>query len=68
MVTDCGVSGEGSDAQLKASLELKVVAEVKKWLDPHYRDKSITKEEYKEIVAKCVSKREVSRHLSLNFD
>lgn len=33
-----------------------MVTEVKKWLDPHYRDKSITKEEYKEIVAKCVSK------------
>lgn len=42
--------------QLKASLELKVVAEVKRWLDPHYRDKNITKDEYKEIVAKCVNK------------
>lgn len=42
--------------QLKASLELKVVTEVKKWLDPHYRDKNITKDEYKEIVAKCVNK------------
>ncbi|KAK8381998.1 hypothetical protein O3P69_015177 [Scylla paramamosain] len=48
--------GGDSHAKLKASLELKVVTEVKKWLDPHYRDKSITKEEYKEIVAKCVSK------------
>ncbi|XP_045137261.1 NK-tumor recognition protein-like [Portunus trituberculatus] len=48
--------GDSHAKQLKASLELKVVAEVKKWLDPHYRDKSITKEEYKEIVAKCVSK------------
>ena len=42
--------------QVKASLEQKVVTEVKRWLDPHYRDKNITKEEYKEIVAKCVSK------------
>lgn len=49
-------AGDTYAKQLKASLELKVVTEVKKWLDPHYRDKSITKEEYKEIVAKCVSK------------
>lgn len=50
---------EGGDSyakQLKASLELKVVTEVKRWLDPHYRDKNITKDEYKEIVAKCVNK------------
>ncbi|XP_042242996.1 uncharacterized protein LOC121880040 isoform X2 [Homarus americanus] len=40
----------------KASLEAKVVEEVKKWLDPYYRDKSVTKEEYKQIVAKCVKK------------
>lgn len=49
-------SGDSHAKQVKASLELKVVTEVKKWLDPYYRDKSITKEEYKEIVAKCVSK------------
>lgn len=40
----------------KAALEAKVVSEVKHWLDPHYKEKSITKPEYKEIVAKCVTK------------
>lgn len=40
----------------KSSLEVKVVEEVKKWLDPYYRDKSVTKDEYKQIVAKCVKK------------
>ncbi|KAK3872931.1 hypothetical protein Pcinc_022016 [Petrolisthes cinctipes] len=40
----------------KATLEAKVVSEVKHWLDPHYKEKSITKSEYKEIVAKCVTK------------
>lgn len=42
--------------QQKAALEVKVVKEVKKFLDPYYRDKSVTKVEYKEIVAKCVNK------------
>ncbi|XP_042888274.1 E3 ubiquitin-protein ligase RBBP6-like isoform X2 [Penaeus japonicus] len=42
--------------QQKAALEVKVVKEVKKFLDPYYRDKSVTKDEYKEIVAKCVTK------------
>lgn len=40
----------------KIALEVKVVEEVKKWLDPYYRDKSVNKEEYKQIVAKCVKK------------
>ncbi|XP_076042693.1 uncharacterized protein LOC143026341 isoform X3 [Oratosquilla oratoria] len=42
--------------QQKAVLEGKVVEEVKKWLDPYYRDKTINRVEYKEIVAKCVNK------------
>lgn len=35
---------------------MKVVEEVKKWLDPYYREKSVTKDEYKQIVRKCVNK------------
>lgn len=42
--------------QQKALLEARVVEEVKKSLDPFYRSKSITKDEYKQIVAKCVKK------------
>lgn len=42
--------------QQKVLLESKVVQEVKKSLDPYYRNKSITKDEYKQIVAKCVKK------------
>ncbi|KAK7076117.1 hypothetical protein SK128_012039, partial [Halocaridina rubra] len=42
--------------QQKAALEIKVVQEVKKYLDPYYRNKSISKDEYKQIVAKCVKK------------
>ncbi|XP_068202193.1 dentin sialophosphoprotein-like [Palaemon carinicauda] len=42
--------------QQKAVLEARVVEEVKKSLDPFYRSKAITKDEYKQIVAKCVKK------------
>ena len=42
--------------QQKISLESKVVKEVKKFLNPYYQSKSITRDDYKQIVAKCVKK------------
>ncbi|CAL4133276.1 unnamed protein product, partial [Meganyctiphanes norvegica] len=40
----------------KNLLESKVIEEVKKYLDPYYRDKTFNREEYKQIVSKCVDK------------